>query len=117
MNPDQENEPDVLDVPAALRSILLLLQADPTRYQRFGIYWWPVKALLRAAGYTRENLSLLGDYMDPETAAMVPPGDLRATVTAALEEFGQNSRYPRPMGVVENADGELVTIRDEDAPV
>ncbi|MDU7524751.1 MAG: hypothetical protein E7K72_25840 [Roseomonas mucosa] len=117
MNPDQENEGGTLDVPAALRNILLLLQADPTRYQRFGIYWWPMKALLKAAGYGPENLSLLGSYMDPETAAMVPPGDLRATMTAALEEFGQNSRYPRPMGMVENADGELVTIRDEDAPI
>jgi hypothetical protein len=34
---------------------------------------------------------------------------------AALEEYGHNARFPHPDGLVEDPDGELVTIYDEDA--
>jgi hypothetical protein len=105
----------MMDVHAALRNILQALQADPTRYKRFGIWWWPVKALLKRAGYGPENLYLLGSYVDPGTAALVPRLGLEDTMREALAEFGANSRYPREAGQVEGPDGEIVVIHDEDA--
>ena len=103
-------EPDV-----ALRNILTVLQQDPFRYRWFGVWWWPVKALLKGAGYTRGNLYLLGDYVDRETAALVPPAGLQDTLRAALAEYGQNARYGRGGGRVESPDGEIVMILDSDA--
>ena len=104
-----------MDPREALQNILLQLQQDPTRYRLFGIYWWPVKALLKGAGYGPDQLYMLGDYQDPETAALVPEMGLEETLRAALEEFGQNARYPHPDGRVETPDGELVTVMDENA--
>ncbi len=103
------------DPKMALRNILATLQQEPSRYRLFGVYWWPVKRLLKAAGYTRENLYLLGDYDDPETAALVPPAGLQATLRAALAEYGENARYGRGGGWVEAPDGEIVQISDCDA--
>ena len=104
-----------IDVPRALRNILQHLQEEPQRYKLFGIYWWPVKALLKRAGYTEANLYMLGQYQDSMTAALVPAMPLQETMRAALLEYGQNARYPHPAGMVENADGEMVPIFDEDA--
>ncbi|MBI1207434.1 MAG: hypothetical protein GC191_09135 [Azospirillum sp.] len=104
-----------IDAPAALRNILQQLQAEPQRYKLFGIYWWPVKALLRRAGYGPDQLYMLGRYHDPVTGAMVPPLGLTAMLEAAFEEYGRNARYPHADGLVENPDGELVTVFDEDA--
>lgn len=104
-----------VDVSAALRNIVQMLQADPARYKTFGIYWWPVKALLRGAGYGPEQLYMLGRYQDPETARLVPKLDLQATLRRALEEHAQNMAFPHADGRVEDEDGGLVTIYDADA--
>ncbi|WP_431860171.1 hypothetical protein [Azospirillum sp.] len=104
-----------MDVHAALRNVLQQLQADPQRYRWFGVWWWPVKALLKRAGYGPDQLYMLGSYQDPETAALVPSEGLEATLRAAFEEYGSNARFGRPGGRVEGPDGELVTIYDEDA--
>jgi hypothetical protein len=108
-------EADAIDVEAALRNVLAQLQQEPRRYRLFGLWWWPVKALLKGAGYGRDQLYLLGDYQGPGQAAMVPEMPLRETLAAAFAEFGHNARYPRPGGVVEDPEGELVTIFDADA--
>ena len=104
-----------VDVPATLTRILQQLQTDPWRYRCFGIYWWPVKAMLKRAGYTTENLAMLGTYQDPDPARLVPPMILQDTLQAALQEYGRNTRYPHPDGMVEDPDGELVRLWDEDA--
>ena len=104
-----------LDVPAAMREVVVQLQDHPERYRWFGVWWWPVKAVLRRLGYGPDQLYYLGRYQDPETAALVPVAGLQATLRAALEEFGQNARYPRSGGRVEAPDGSLVTIWDADA--
>ena len=105
----------IINPAEALQNVLLQLQQDPARYRLFGIYWWPIKALLKGVGYGRDQLYMLGDYQDPETATLIPPIGLQATLVAAFTEFGQNARYPRPDGRVEDPDGELVTVMDEDA--
>lgn len=104
-----------IDPRAALRNVLQHLQAEPQRYRLFGVWWWPVKALLKGVGYGPEQLYLLGDYVDPETAALVPPDGLQGTLRAALAEYAQNAAFPRPGGMVEDPDGEVVRIFDEDA--
>ncbi|HEY0203323.1 MAG TPA: hypothetical protein VGC15_04140 [Acetobacteraceae bacterium] len=104
-----------MDVDAAFRNTVQQLQQEPQRYRLFGVYWWIVKKLLKAAGYDREQLYMLGDYEDPETAAMVPVLPLVATLEAAFTEYGQNARFPHTGGMVENPDGELVRLFDEDA--
>lgn len=104
-----------IDVPATFRNIVQQLQEEPQRYKLFGVYWYAIKALLKRAGYGPDQLYMLGSYQDPDTIARMPHMGLQATLEAALEEYGQNARYPHPDGQVEDPDGELVTIFDEDA--
>jgi hypothetical protein len=42
-------------VDTALRNTLQHLQQDPRRYKLFGIYWWPMKDFLKAAGYGKDR--------------------------------------------------------------
>jgi hypothetical protein len=107
----------MIDPPVALRNALLLLQQQPQRYKLFGVWWWPVKALLKRQGYTTTDLYMLGDFVDPITAALVPTADLQGTLQAAFAEYGQNARYPHSDGMVEAPDGELVMVFDEDAGI
>ena len=106
-----------MEIQDALRNVLQQIQAEPKRYKLFGVYWWPMKALLRRAGYGQAQLYMLGTYQDGETAALVPPMSLPDTLEAAFAEYGQNARYPHGDGRVESPDGELVTIFDEDAGI
>ncbi len=72
-----------MDIPKAFRNIVQQLQTDPVRYKLFGIYWWPIKKLLKGAGYGPDQLPMLGDYQDDEIAAHV--GDRMPTpVTGKL---------------------------------
>lgn len=104
-----------MDVPGALRSILQQIQQEPWRYKLFGVYWWPVKAMLKRVGYGPAQLYMLGSFQDAAAARLVPSAGLADTLRAAFEEYGQNSRYPHTNNQVEDPDGELVTIFDEDA--
>jgi hypothetical protein len=111
---DTQDEPQV-DVNQAFYNIVSQLQAKPETYKAFGVYWWPVKALLKAAGYGKDQLYYLGDYSDPETSSLVPKMDLQATLRLALEEYSWNLTFPHANDQVEAPDGELVTIWDADA--
>jgi hypothetical protein len=106
---------DAASLDSTMRNIVQQLQQDPKRYRCFGVYWWPIKLLLKRHGYGPENLYLLGSYQDPTTAALVPRAGLTETIEAAMLEYGQNLRFPHPEGMVEDPDGELVRIWDEDA--
>ena len=106
-----------MDIPKTLRNIVVLLQADPLQYRCFGVYWWPIKALLKAAGYTREQLPMLGAYEDAAGAALVPKADLQTTMGAALEEYAMRVRYSLGSDECEIPnDGGTYVIRDDDAP-
>jgi len=94
--------------------ILQALWRDPRNYRNFGIYWWPVKALLRGY-YTVDDCYMLGGYEDPEIAAMVPPGTQEETLGRALAEYEYNARFNLLCSQVTNEEGEEVTIYDEDA--
>lgn len=104
-----------IDPEEALRNVAVLLQVQPQNYKLFGVWWWPIKVLLKRAGYTTEQLYMLGTYQDPETASMVPKAGLQATLADAFEEYERNATFPHPDGMVESPDGEMVQMYDEDA--
>jgi hypothetical protein len=104
-----------IDVHAAFRNVVQQLQVEPQRYKLFGVWWWPMKALLKRAGYGPDQIYMLGSYQDPETASQVPHEGLLETLQAAFAKFAFNATFPHPGGVVEAPDGEMVTIYDEDA--
>lgn len=114
--PDANSDVAPINVAGTLKNILQQLQEEPQRYKLFGVWWWPVKALLRRL-YTTDNLYMLGPYQDEKTAAMVLRENLQDTMRAALEEYGFNAVYPHPAGMVENPDGEMVLIFDADAEI
>jgi hypothetical protein len=106
---------EAIDIPAAFRNVVQQLQVEPQRYKLFGVWWPAIKALLKRAGYGPDQLYMLGSYQDPHIAAMIPKADLMDTLQAAFSEFAFNAAFPHKDGLVENPDGELVTIFDEDA--
>lgn len=97
-------------------STLQLLQQDPRRYLNFGVYWFIVKAVLKKMGYTRENLHLLGDYMDPEAIARMPAhASLAEALEAATVEYRQNAAYNMLRQEVEDpTGGGVFVLKDED---
>jgi hypothetical protein len=96
-------------------STLRLLQQDPNRYKNFGVYWFFVKALMKRY-YTRENLHLLGEYMDPDCMARMPEhATLQDALTAAIEEYRQNAAYNLGRAEVEDpVGGGKFALNDED---
>jgi len=85
---------ETMDVPAALRNTMQILQTKPGNYKLFGVYWWAMKVQLKLAGYTTDNLYMLGSYVDPETAAQIPKAGLEETLRAAFTEYGQKRPLP-----------------------
>lgn len=107
----------MIEVREALANVLHQLQGDPARYKLFGIWWWPVKQLLKRAGYDKNHLYLLGSYQDETVAELVPRLDLQGTMREALEEYNFNAKFARSGGRVETPDGEIVVLFDEDAGI
>lgn len=102
-----------LNIQTTLRNVLLLLQTEPSNYRNFGIYWWAVKDMLKAA-YTRDNLYMLKDYSDPGAPA-VPDVVQEELLRLALSEYASNARYGLGSNVVQDQDGGPYTLFDEDA--
>lgn len=102
------------DVKSVLKNILTVLQKKPAHYRTFGIYWWPVKAMLKRY-YTTEHLYMLGDYEDPDGAARVPDVGVQRMLKLALEEQMMNATYGMGGNRVTDTEGEPYVIFDEDA--
>lgn len=98
-------------------STLALLQEDPRRYRAFGAHWYFVKALMKRF-YTRENLGLLGDYMDQTVIDRMPRhATLDEALAAATEEYRQNASFNLGSNMVIDAAGEAFTLIDTDAGI
>lgn len=107
---------DAGEIEQTMRNVLDILQTDPARYRNFGIYWWPVKALLKRY-YTRDHLYLLGDYEDPDGASRVPRVPLQEMLQRAFQEYAQNARFNLGRNIVSDAADEPYRIYDEDAGI
>ena len=96
-------------------SILQILQQDPASYRSFGPYWYTIKALLKRY-YTRDNLSLLGDYVDPEVQAAQPVhGSADEVLAAAVNWFRNHQQFGLGRNTFETDDGEVIRLLDPDA--
>lgn len=102
-----------IDVERFARNCVQVLQQQPEFYRAFGIYWWPVKAILKHF-HSRDELYLLGDYEDPVGAAAVPRVGLQEILRLALEEQERNVRDHLLPQWVQTQDGPYF-IFDEDA--
>lgn len=103
-----------MNTDTALRNALAVLQADPRNYRNFGIWWWPVKAVLRAS-FGREQLAQLGDYMDEDAMARLPRLALEDMLRAAFTEYALNARYALGSREVLDPSGEPYVLEDPDA--
>lgn len=104
----------MIDPKQLAASTLQLLQADPAKYVNFGVYWYLIKALLKRF-YTRDNLFLLGDYVDSSVTDRMPAhADLSEALAAAVAEYQQNASFNLGSNVVTDADGEAFTLIDTD---
>ena len=108
----------MIDQKTFAASTLQLLQEDPRRYRHFGVHWYLVKAVLKKF-YTRENLHLLGDYMDRSVIDRMPAhADLQSALAAAIEEYRQNAAFNMGRAEVEDATGGgTFTLVDTDAGI
>lgn len=105
----------MIDPKTLAASTLQLLQADPSKYRLYGMYWYLIKALMKRF-YTVENLYLLGDYEDPTVIDRMPPhANLQEALAAAVEEYRQNASFGMGSTVVTDDDGEAFTLVDQDA--
>ena len=105
----------MIDPRTRAESTLLLLQQDPRRYLSFGPYWYTVKALLKRY-YTRDNLALLGDHIDPAVQAAQPRhAGMAEPLTAACAWYSDHQAYGLGRAEFETPDGEVIQLRDPDA--
>lgn len=106
----------MIDPKTFAASTLQLLQDDPRRYRCFGVHWYLVKAVLKKF-YTRDNLHLLGDYMDQAVIERMPPhADLQQALAAAVHEYRQNAAFNMGRSEVEDpTGGGAFTLVDPDA--
>lgn len=106
----------MIDPKTFAHNTLHLLQDDPRRYRNFGPYWYLVKQVLKRF-HTRDNLSLLGDYVDQTVIDRMPDHDtLESALEAAIETYAVNAKFN--LGSAEVADlvgGGVFTLVDEDA--
>ena len=106
----------MIDPKTFAASTLQLLQQDPRRYRLFGVYWYLVKAVLKKH-YTRDNLHLLGDYVDGDVTARMPVhADLQEALAAAIAEYQANAAFNMGRSEVEDpTGGGTFTLVDTDA--
>jgi hypothetical protein len=91
------------------------LQEDPRRYRNFGAYWYLVKAVMKRF-YGRDNLHLLGDYIDRSVADRIPQhANLDEALQAAVQTYNQNAKFNLLSARVVDPQGEEFTLADEDA--
>jgi hypothetical protein len=104
-----------VDAKVLAANTLQLLQADPSRYRNFGVYWYLVKAVLKRY-YTQDNLFLLGDYVDKTVTDRMPADQtLDEALEEAVREYQWNATYNLGRNTVTDPDGEEFILMDQDA--
>ena len=98
------------------KNVLSILQSRPERYKEFGVYWWYIKAILKQH-YTKDNLYMLGDYVDKNMVKELSSYSEDELFEMAIEEHQQNSAYGLGSDSVYTPEGESYVIYDEDAGI
>lgn len=98
-----------------LHAIATDLQGQPMRYRWYGVWWWPIKAMLKRAGWG-QNLPMLRNYLDPEAIATIP-ADLSAgqVLAEGLAQYQIAARFaPQKEWVDTPAGDDMIRIYDAD---
>lgn len=105
----------MIDPKQLAASTLQLLQSDPRNYRNFGVYWYFIKALMKRY-YTRDNLYLLGDYVDQTVVDRMPEhASLQEALEAAVETYRTNAAYAMGANEFSDPEGETFILQDVDA--
>lgn len=105
----------MIDPKQLAASTLQILQSDPRNYRNFGVYWYFIKALMKRY-YTRDNLYMLGDYVDPTVVARMPAHEnLQEALEAAVETYRINAAYAMGANDLTDPEGETFILQDTDA--
>lgn len=101
-----------------LRNIAQIIQADPLYYRHFGVYWWHMKRMLRAAGYNQSVSIAFGDEY-PDHEALHKFDDLSDAdfLVLALQEQLENAQNRWHSKWQADADGEEYLLHDPDVEV
>jgi hypothetical protein len=102
-------------VPEALANVVRDLQAKPGRYRCWGVWWWPLKAMLIRAGMAAQVRGL-GSYMDPEAIATLPRDDLSPgrVLAEGLRHYQWAARLGGAAEWADTPDGDRIRIHDPD---
>lgn len=105
----------MIDPKQLAASTLQLLQADPRNYRNFGVYWYFIKALMKRY-YTRDNLYMLGDYVDQTVVERMPEhASLQEALEGAVETYRINAAYAMGANELTDPEGETFILQDTDA--
>ena len=97
------------------QNIVALLQKSPLSYRNFGVYWFELKKRLKAEGFTRRMLHILGEYTDPQLSDRFDGLGEEEFLQAAIEDQQHNARYrPFQRYQTDPETDEDVAIYDED---
>ena len=117
MSEDQPGlEPiDDAEIPQVLRNIVRDLQFTPLRYRWFGMWWWPIKAMMIRASLRPLLGSVLGPSMDPAAIAKLPAGITPGLILAAgLAHYQFCARFDATPRWADTPDGDRIAIYDPD---
>ncbi len=102
-------------IPEVLRNIARDLQVRPTRYRWFGVWWWPIKAMLRRCGMGPLLGPMLGATVDRDAVATLPAGMGAGEMLAeGLAHYGRAARLAPLAEWADAPNGDRVRIHDPD---
>ena len=102
-------------VAEVLANVVRDLQDRPGRYRCWGVWWWPLKAMLLRAGLAPQVRGL-GRYMDPEAIATLPREDLSPgrVLAEGLRHYQWAVRLAPMAEWTDAPNGDRIRIHDPD---
>lgn len=103
-------------VPDALVAIVRDLQTNPLRYRWWGVWWWPIKAMLIRAGHGPLLGPMLGPAMDPAAIATLPREGLTPgrVIAQGIANYQLCARFDRTPEWADAPNGDRIRIYDPD---
>ena len=95
-------------------NVLKSLQESPVRYRNWGVYWYLVKFVLKRY-YSKDNLFLLGDYIDNTVNQRIPKhSGIHDALEAAIQTYNLNAKFNMLSNKITDPNGESFILKDED---